>query len=104
MFLRGGNSFKAKWDRNKVQGQGVYIWEDGARARITFDPDENPVFGNRIIFPENDFRLEYRGDLKDGHIMNGHGTLTLKDGKTTYHGEWVNGVSKLFDSEIKAVE
>ena len=38
--------------------------------------------------------MEYRGETKDGHIMHGKGTLILRDGKTSFTDEWVNGVCK----------
>ena len=59
------------------------------------------VFDNRLIFAENDFRLEYRGGVKDGHILNGQGTLTLRDGKTTFKGIWDDSISTEHETQIQ---
>ena len=59
------------------------------------------MFGNRLIFDENDIRLEYRGDIKDGRIMHGQGTLMLRDDKTTFKGVWADNVSKEWHEEMK---
>ena len=64
---------------------------NGDRARFTIEKDALK-FDRRVIFPENDFRMEYRGDIKDDHIMHGEGCLVLEDGKTEFTGVWVNGV------------
>ena len=65
---------------------------------MTFD-GENIVFGNRLIYPVSDFRLEYRGLLVNGNMMHGQGTLTLKGGKS-YSGNWVKGELKKHEVEI----
>ena len=49
------------------------------------------VFENRLVFPDEDFRTEYRGDIKDNYTMHGTGTLTIQ-GKKTFTGEWNEGV------------
>ena len=76
-----GDSYWANWKNGKGQGQGVYKWANGFRAPITFKTDESLKFGNRLIFPENDFRMEYRGprSTQYGHNMPGRGTLFLKN-------------------------
>ena len=60
-----------------------------------------------FMYPDDDYRLEYKGEFKDrcipyrlelrgkipGHYLpHGKGTLTLKDGKS-YFGEWIDGVN-----------
>ena len=57
---------------------GVYTFGNGIRARAVYENGEF-VFDNRVIFAEDDYRMEYRGELKDNHIMHGKGTLTLKN-------------------------
>ena len=49
---------------------GVYTWANGDRARITFRSNKI-IFGNRLIFAESDACLEYRGGLREGHLMHG---------------------------------
>ena len=64
VYLQNGDSYKGKWERGQLQEQGVYTWENGERARFTYIEDSFTFQDNRIVFPENDFRLEYRGGLK----------------------------------------
>ena len=98
VYLSKGDRYKTKWNRNKMQNQGVYIWANNIKARVIFDED-NLVFCNRRIFPANDYRLEYRGNIFNGHVMHGDGTLTLKGGKT-YSGDWIYAVLKKYEIEI----
>ena len=44
------------------------------------------------MFPENDFKKEYKGSLKGGYVMHGKGELTLKNGRIV-SATWFNGVS-----------
>ena len=57
---------------------GAYTWANRDRARV-FCKDDKLTFERRILYPYNDFKMEYRGDLKEGHIPHGEGRLTLKD-------------------------
>ena len=41
---------------------GVYYWANGDRQRVTFDQNEL-IFDNRVIYSDDDFRLEYFGDV-----------------------------------------
>ena len=76
---------------------GVYTWSNGTKARITFKNDKL-IFDDRLIFPENDFRMEYRGACKNGNVMHGRGTLTLENGKSftvsrsCFWLEWCNNL------------
>ena len=65
-------------------------WVNGDIARFTYSSDKFTFEDNRIIFPENDFKMEYRGEVVNEHVMHGTGTLTLKNG-AAYEGEWVAG-------------
>ena len=67
---------------------GVYVWANGIKAPVSFK-DGKICFGQRLIYPDNDYRLEYRGEVKDKNIMHGKGTLTLKSG-STFEGNWVD--------------
>ena len=60
-------------------------------------------FDPRIIFPEDDFRMEYRGTLKDKNIPHGQGTLTLKADSAKFSGEWVDGDSKENNLKLKDI-
>ena len=80
---------------------GVYTWANGIKARFIVEQDEI-ILDSRIIFADDDFRLEYRGNVKDNNVMHGRGTLTLKGGKT-YTGNWVNGELRKYDLEIKGL-
>ena len=75
---------------------GVYTWkENGIQARVHIE-EGNLVFDDRLIYPEDDFRMEYRGSLKKGNIMHGRGTLTLRNREgseqKSYTGEWKDNV------------
>ena len=35
-----------------------------------------------LIYPDEDYRKEYTGEVKDSNIPHGKGTLTLKNSKT----------------------
>ena len=50
------------------------------------------VISNRLIFPEDDFRIEYEGQRKDGYIMHGKGTLLVKLPKL-WDGRRIGGTS-----------
>ena len=58
---------------------GVYMWASGIKAPIKFKKDGSIGHQNRLIFPEEDFRMEYRGTTKEGSTMHGDGTLILKN-------------------------
>ena len=51
------------------------------------------VRSDRLIFAEDDYRVEYRGGHKDDGNMQGHGTLTLRDA-IYLTGDWVDGESQ----------
>ena len=65
--------------------------------------EDNITFKQPVIFPKSDFRLEYAGEVKEGCVMHGTGTLILKDGKS-YEGDWQDGVSQNYETELKAKE
>ena len=69
----------------------MYINNDGTKSRINVINDRI-VKDSRIVFPETDYRVEYRGELKNDRIMNGEGILVLKDG-STITGDWIDGVN-----------
>ena len=48
------------------------------------------TFEDPVIYPEDDFRKEYRGQVKDGYVLHGEGTLILKSGKE-FSGTWEEG-------------
>ena len=103
--LKNGDSYQTKWHDGKMEEHGIYTWENGDKARFTYDPvAENFIFSDsRVVFPESDFKLEYRGELKEGHIMHGLGTLTLRC-NMTYTGNWENGESKEYKLELLGIE
>ena len=70
---------------------GVYTWANGDRALVS-NTDGKLTFGRRVVYPDNDFRLEYRGDVKEGHVPDGEGRLTIK-GNIAYSGQWNDGIS-----------
>ena len=80
------------------------MWASGERARFTYIEECLTFDDSRIIFPETDFRLEYRGGLKNGNIMHGLGTLTLKQVGKTFTGEWVDGTCASYKNEILGIE
>lgn len=83
---------------------GVYTFKNGVRVRFTKEKG-NFNFDHRLIFPEDDVKLEYRGDVKDGCVMHGKGTLTLRSNHhLTYTGEWHDGVSANHSTEISGIE
>ena len=69
----------------------MYINNDGTKSRINIINDRI-VKDSRIVYPETDYRVEYRGELKNDCIMNGEGILVLKDG-STITGDWIDGVN-----------
>ena len=69
----------------------MYINNDGTKSRITII-DDRIVKDKRIVYPETDFRMEYRGELKNDRIMNGEGTLVLRDG-SSFTGDWIDGIN-----------
>ena len=101
VLLTNGDSYCANWDNSRVTGQGVYTWVNGIKTRITFNQEEGIIFENlpRLIYPEDDFRMEYRGSVRDMNIMDGNGELMLKDG-TIFTGVWANGVSEKHEKKI----
>ena len=100
MTLVNGESYQTKWQNGAMKDQGIYTFVDGTRVRFTVSPEQIMVFEDRVIFPESDFRVEYRGQLKDRHIMHGQGTLTLRDG-STLSGEWNDGNCHQHDHALK---
>ena len=103
---------------------GIYTWADGVKARAAIHGDKI-IFGLPLIFPEDDFRQEYYGAIKNGiiltddkdeynkeyygyvteeHILHGHGTLTLKNGMGSFRGEWDNGMMKDHEEDLRKVE
>ena len=77
----------ANWKDSKIQGQGLYIWSDGIRQRITMNKQESEmIFEKRLIFPEDDYRVEYRGELESKRVLQGKGSLTTRN--KTYTGFW----------------
>ena len=44
-----------------------------------------------LIYPDEDFRKEYTGEVKNNNVPHGQGTLTLKNGKT-YSGIFNDGL------------
>lgn len=60
---------------------------------MTFSSDGSKHFDQRLIYPENDWRAEYRGDTKDNCVPHGKGILLAKNGEE-FKGEWVDGTSK----------
>ena len=54
--------------------------------------EDKMIFEKRLIFPEDDFRIEYRGGLKDNRVLHGVGSLTVVHEKT-YKSFWVEGRS-----------
>ena len=85
-------SLKSRYPSNLLVNSGVYTWADRSRVRITFS-DDTMNFDKRVIFAPNDFKLEYRGEVKANHVMHGTGTLTLKGSNIIYSGNWVDGRS-----------
>ena len=69
----------------------MYINNDGTKSRINVINDRI-VKDSRIVFPETDYRVEYRGELKNDRIMNGEGILVLRDG-SPITGDWIDGVN-----------
>ena len=57
------------------------------------------MFARHIIYPENDYRKEFNGAVKDGHIPHGQGTLTLKNGKE-FNGDWVDGACEAHTKQM----
>ena len=47
--------------------------------------------------------MEYRGDVKDGFIPHGQGTLTLRD-ETSYTGKWEDGKCVEHDADLQEKE
>ena len=93
LTFQNGDVIVANWKDSKIQGQGLYIWSDGVRQRITMNKqDDEMIFEKRLIFPEDDFRIEYRGELKDKRVLHGVGSLTVADEKT-YKSFWHEGHS-----------
>ena len=83
---------------------GVYIWYNQNRSRVTFGSDGMPMtFDHRLVFADNDFRVEYRGELDAYAAMHGKGTLSLKDGQS-YTGQWAYGTSVEYATEIYKAE
>ena len=119
MVFQNGDSYKVKWDNNSAYGQGkfqssvgnfrlylrlgVYTWKNGDRARFTIE-NGAMKFDRRVLFPEDDFRMEYRGEVKDDHIMHGQGSLVLEDGKTEYTGVWADGICEAYEIELRGIE
>ena len=103
--LENGDSYRAKWSDNQMENHGIYQWANGDKARFTYDSftQEFTFEDNRVIFADDDFKLEYRGELKDGHIMHGLGTLTLKC-NMTYTGNWEDGESQAYRLELLGIE
>ena len=84
---------------------GVYTWANGIKARIRFE-NNDMIFDNRLIYPESDFRLEYRGNVKNHNVMDGYGILTVKtNDEKTFLGNWADDVIKgEQQKELKEIE
>jgi len=39
VLMQNGDMYKAKWERNKLLGQGVYTWSNGIRSRFKVEPN-----------------------------------------------------------------
>ena len=78
MTWLNGDSCKALWVKNVMQ-TGIYTWNNSTKARVLNEKNQGELtFYPRLVYPPDDFRLEYRGALKDGHIPDGKGVLVLK--------------------------
>ena len=88
MKYRNGTTLKAKWNQGKPIDHGVHCFANKRMTRATFDGDE--IFlEDRLTFPDNDFRIEYRGKFNDQGVMHGSGTLITRSEKA-FAGEWVD--------------
>ena len=81
----------------------VYTWANHDRARVICN-DDKMTFDSRVLYPDDDFRMEYRGNLKEGRIPHGTGRLTLKNSEITFTGQWIDGKSVEDQSTIKGIE
>ena len=79
LHYRSGVTILTKWNKGEITSQGVKTFPDGTKVRFT-KIDDQTVFEKRIVFPMKDYRLEYKGAVKECNIMHGHGTLTFKGG------------------------
>ena len=50
-----GDKLSIGWDNGNINGQGIYTWENGTRARVTTKANQ-PLFDLPLIFPPDDYR------------------------------------------------
>ena len=65
--------------------------------------EDEMIFEKRLIFPENDYRIEYRGEMKDNRVLHGVGSLTVVNEKT-YKSSWVENQSQEHHLELAELE
>ena len=102
MVWTNGDSCKCTWVYNQMEGTGTYKWANGIKSKILLSNGEM-TFEPPLIYPDEDFRKEYLGGLKNGYVMHGEGTLTLKNGKQ-YTGQWIAGSIAAYAEEISSLE
>ena len=56
-----------------------------------------------LIYPDDDFRKEYNGEVKNQNVPHGKGSLILKNGKT-YSGNFKEGVIDQIEHVLKQHE
>lgn len=78
MYMKNGDSYRTIFETGSMRNQGVYTFANGIQCRIV-EKDNALEFEDRLIFPPDDYRLEYRGGIKNGCIMHGHGILIVKN-------------------------
>ncbi len=65
------------------KGEATYIWANGIKARVTVNLQGEIRFTKqlKLLYPDDDFRQEYEGEINDNNVPHGQGTMTFKDGK-----------------------
>ena len=67
IYWQNGEKFNGRWAEGKML-DGIYTWADGVKARAAIH-EGRIIFGLPLIFPEDDFRKEYNGSIKDGFVL-----------------------------------
>ena len=84
-----GDKYIGEWKKDKMHGQGMYIFANGDRYQGAWKEGKKHGPGIYLYLADNEFKGDtYVGEYMDD-IKNGQGTYIWKDG-SKYTGNWLD--------------
>lgn len=74
------------YEKNKKNGQGTFLYPDGAKFEGSWKDDLREGFGTYYYTNADSYRGEWAKDKR-----NGHGTYTYAASGMVYEGQWIEG-------------